>query len=145
MPRGVMHLHQGSGPISKQLCHQVAPGGTLAAHLAFWLGSTGGHYVPCFAYASNPPAPLELAGRSWWRHGYYQWPIWHRPWPQASCGVHGHAPPPPRWRPGDCLPGAGSRENCGVLEPPFHGGQVLHVDSQYLASQVLSSLYGGCS
>jgi hypothetical protein len=58
-------LTRGQALFSKQLCHQVAVGSTPAAHLAFWLVSTVGHYVPHLAlsaHASNPPAPLVLAG-----------------------------------------------------------------------------------
>jgi hypothetical protein len=48
---------RGQALLAKQLCLQVAAGGTLAAHLAFWLGQDVGHYVPSLAGGSPSPCP----------------------------------------------------------------------------------------
>jgi hypothetical protein len=47
------------------LWHQVAAGGSPAAHLAFWLEHVVGHYVLQLAlgvHALSPPASLLRAG-----------------------------------------------------------------------------------
>jgi hypothetical protein len=40
---------RGEALLAKQFCHQMAAGGTLADHLAFWLGGTIGHLAPSTA------------------------------------------------------------------------------------------------
>jgi hypothetical protein len=56
---------RGQALLAKQLCHQVAAGGTPAAHLAFWLGHAVGHHVPSLArgsHSTSPPASLVGVG-----------------------------------------------------------------------------------
>jgi hypothetical protein len=51
---------RGQALLAKQLCHQVAGGGTPAGHLAFWLGAAVGHYVPALVGGSRTPRPPAL-------------------------------------------------------------------------------------
>jgi hypothetical protein len=56
---------RGQALLAKQLCLQVAAGGTPAAHLAFWLGRAVGHYVPSVAggsHSTSPPVSLVRVG-----------------------------------------------------------------------------------
>jgi hypothetical protein len=48
---------RGQALLAKQMCLQVAAGGTPAAHLAFWLGPMVGHFVPSLAAGSHSPRP----------------------------------------------------------------------------------------
>jgi hypothetical protein len=48
---------RGQALLAKQMCLQVAAGGTPAAHLAFWLGPVVGHFVPSLAAGSHAPRP----------------------------------------------------------------------------------------
>jgi hypothetical protein len=56
---------RGQALLAKQLCHQVAGGGTPAGHLAFWLGAAAGHYVPALSGGSHtlrlPALLLQVA------------------------------------------------------------------------------------
>jgi hypothetical protein len=59
---------RGQALLAKQMCLQVAAGGTPAGYLAFWLGLAVGHYVPCLAAGfmrQGLPAALCRQGKSW--------------------------------------------------------------------------------
>ncbi len=95
---------RGQALISKHLCHQLAAGGSPAAHLAFWLEHVVGHNIPCLAVGAqmlNIPAPLAQAGKVFveiFSHSNVP-PNGLRQARAATiyaCLLHGLSPPPPK-------------------------------------------------
>jgi hypothetical protein len=98
-------------------------GSTPAAHLAFWLVSTVGHYVPHLAlsaHASNPPAPLVLAGDILVEILSHRMLSPNVLAQATAVGIYAvFMDMPPKWRPGGPWPGTGLKENVGLWLPPF--------------------------
>jgi hypothetical protein len=92
---------RGEALLAKQFCHQVAAGGTLAGHLAFWLGCVLGHLEPAVTggrHASMLLGPWCMWPRCWRKSlslAQSQSPAQKGPQQPGSTWPSWTSPPPP--------------------------------------------------
>jgi hypothetical protein len=112
---------RGEALLAKQFCHQMAAGGILADHLAFWLGGTIGYLAPSTAgghHASMFTGTLVLMAEVLEEIFTFNTISASNPEKATAASIYKafmDTPPPPRLRPGCLFFGTESGGGYGAL------------------------------